>query len=59
MNPDSKKCISCMWCISVCPVGAKKLGRVITSLGGVALGALCANRKNVSCSCKSKIEVDK
>ncbi|MCD8367392.1 MAG: 4Fe-4S binding protein [Clostridiales bacterium] len=45
MNPDSKKCISCMRCISICPVGAKKLGRVITSLGGVALGALCANRK--------------
>lgn len=45
MNPDSQKCISCMRCISVCPVGAKKLGRVITSLGGVALGVLCANRK--------------
>ncbi len=45
MNPDSKKCISCMRCISVCPVGAKKLGRAITSLGGVALGVLCANRK--------------
>ncbi|MCD8123037.1 MAG: 4Fe-4S binding protein [Clostridiales bacterium] len=45
MNPDSKKCISCMRCISVCPAGAKKLGRAITSLGGVALGVLCANRK--------------
>ncbi len=45
MNPDSKKCINCMRCISVCPVGAKKLGRVITSVGGVALGVLCANRK--------------
>ncbi|MCD7834250.1 MAG: EFR1 family ferrodoxin [Lachnospiraceae bacterium] len=45
MNPDSKKCISCMRCISVCPAGAKKLGKVITSLGGVALGVLCANRK--------------
>lgn len=45
MNPDSKKRISCMRCISVCPVGAKKLGRVITSVGGVALGVLCANRK--------------
>ncbi|MCD8398680.1 MAG: EFR1 family ferrodoxin [Lachnospiraceae bacterium] len=45
MNPDSKKCISCMRCISVCPVGAKKLGKVVTSLGGVALGVLCANRK--------------
>ncbi|MCD7736816.1 MAG: 4Fe-4S binding protein [Lachnospiraceae bacterium] len=45
MNPDSKKCISCMRCISICPVGAKKLGRAITSLGGVALGVLCANRK--------------
>ncbi|MCC8066022.1 MAG: EFR1 family ferrodoxin [Clostridiales bacterium] len=45
MNPDSKKCISCMRCISVCPVGAKKLGKAITSLGGVALGVLCANRK--------------
>ncbi|MCD8379832.1 MAG: 4Fe-4S binding protein [Lachnospiraceae bacterium] len=45
MNPDSKKCISCMRCISVCPVGVKKLGRAITSLGGVALGVLCANRK--------------
>ncbi len=45
MNPDSKRCISCMRCISVCPVGAKKLGRVFTSLGGVALGVLCANRK--------------
>ncbi len=45
MNPDSKKCISCMRCTSICPVGAKKLNRVITSLGGVALGVLCANRK--------------
>ncbi|MCD8039586.1 MAG: 4Fe-4S binding protein [Lachnospiraceae bacterium] len=45
MNPDNKKCISCMRCISICPVGAKKLGRVITSLGGVALGVLCATRK--------------
>ncbi|MCD7716607.1 MAG: 4Fe-4S binding protein [Lachnospiraceae bacterium] len=45
MNPDSKKCISCMRCILVCPVEAKKLGRAITSLGGVALGVLCANRK--------------
>ncbi|MCD8381297.1 MAG: 4Fe-4S binding protein [Clostridiales bacterium] len=45
MNPDSKKCISCMRCISVCPVGAKKMGRVFTSLGGVALGTLCANRR--------------
>ncbi|MCD8055686.1 MAG: 4Fe-4S binding protein [Clostridiales bacterium] len=45
MNPDSKKCISCMRCTSICPVGAKKLNRVITSLGGVALGVLCASRK--------------
>lgn len=45
MNPDNKTCISCMRCIAVCPVGAKKLNRVITSLGGVALGVLCANRK--------------
>ncbi len=45
MNPDPKKCINCMRCSSVCPVGAKKLGRVFTSLGGVALGVLCANRK--------------
>lgn len=46
MNPDNKKCISCMRCISICPVGAKKLGRVITNLGGVALGVLCATRKD-------------
>jgi len=45
MNPDNKKCVSCMRCISICPAGAKKLGRVFTSLGGVALGVLCANRK--------------
>lgn len=45
MNPNNEKCISCMRCISICPVGAKKLGRVFTSLGGVALGVLCANRK--------------
>lgn len=45
MNPDAKKCINCMRCVSVCPVGAKKLGRAFTSLGGVALGVLCANRK--------------
>ncbi len=45
MHPDPKKCINCMRCSSVCPVGAKKLGRVITSVGGVALGVLCANRK--------------
>ncbi len=45
MNPDSKKCISCMRCISICPVGAKKLSKAVTSLGGVALGVLCTNRK--------------
>ncbi len=45
MKPDSKQCIDCMRCISVCPVGAKKMNRVITSLGGVALGVLCSNRK--------------
>ncbi|MCD8037119.1 MAG: 4Fe-4S binding protein [Clostridiales bacterium] len=45
MKPDNKKCISCMRCISVCPVEAKKMNAVITSLGGVALSVLCANRK--------------
>ncbi|MCD7837761.1 MAG: 4Fe-4S binding protein [Clostridiales bacterium] len=45
MRPDNKKCISCMRCVAVCPVGAKKLGRVFTSFGGVALGVLCATRK--------------
>ncbi len=45
MKPDGKKCISCMRCISICPVGAKKMNRIFTSLGGVALGVLCATRK--------------
>ncbi|MCD8053816.1 MAG: 4Fe-4S binding protein [Lachnospiraceae bacterium] len=45
MVPDAKKCFSCMRCIQVCPIGARSLGRVFTSLGGVALSVLCANRK--------------
>ncbi len=45
MQADGKKCISCMRCISVCPKKARRLNRVITSLGGVALEILCGNRK--------------
>lgn len=45
LKSDSKKCISCMRCISLCPQNAKKLNRVITSLGGVALGTLCKKRR--------------
>lgn len=36
---------NCMHCISVCSVGVKKLGRVITDVGGITLGVFCANRK--------------
>ncbi|MCD7885737.1 MAG: 4Fe-4S binding protein [Lachnospiraceae bacterium] len=45
LEANSQKCISCMRCVTVCPIGARKLNRVVTSLGGVALGVLCANRK--------------
>lgn len=45
LKSDSKKCISCMRCISLCPQNARKLNKVITSLGGVALGTLCKKRR--------------
>ncbi len=45
MEADKAKCIGCMRCISVCPVGARKLNVVIESFGGVALSVLCSNPK--------------
>ncbi len=45
LEADKGKCIGCMRCISVCPSGARKLGVVIESLGGVALSVLCSTRK--------------
>ncbi len=45
LEADKGKCIGCMRCIAVCPIGARKMNVVIESLGGVALSVLCSQRK--------------
>ncbi|MCD8191969.1 MAG: 4Fe-4S binding protein [Oscillospiraceae bacterium] len=45
LEADKSKCIACMRCVSVCSSKARRLNIVIESLGGVALGVLCSQRK--------------
>ena len=42
---DTSKCISCMRCISVCPVGARSIGAVMNFLATQGLKKVCATRK--------------
>ena len=42
---ESKKCISCMRCVSVCPTGARGIGAVMNFLATQGLKKVCATRK--------------
>ena len=42
---DTAKCISCMKCVSVCPMGARGIGVVMNFLATQGLKKLCASRK--------------
>ena len=42
---DSKKCISCMRCVSICPQHAKKLNGLLLKGVSLVLGKACAGRK--------------
>ncbi len=42
---DTAKCISCMRCVSVCPVGARSIGAVMNFLATQGLKKVCATRK--------------
>jgi len=43
---DSKKCISCMRCVAVCPQSARKVSSVMVSAAALALKKACAERKD-------------
>lgn len=42
---DKEKCISCMHCISVCPVQARSLNKMMVNAGAAAMKKLFAERK--------------
>ena len=42
---ESKKCISCMRCVSVCPTGARSIGKIMIFLATQGLKKVCATRK--------------
>ena len=42
---ESKKCISCMKCVSVCPTGARSIGKIMIFLATQGLKKVCATRK--------------
>lgn len=42
---DSKKCISCMRCVAVCPQSARKVSSVMVSAAALAMKKACAERK--------------
>ncbi|MDD6006030.1 MAG: 4Fe-4S binding protein [Bacteroidales bacterium] len=42
---DSAKCISCMRCVSVCPTGARSIGKIMIFLATQGLKKVCATRK--------------
>ncbi len=43
---DSKKCISCMRCVAVCPQSARKVSSVMVSAVSLALKKACSERKD-------------
>lgn len=43
---DSKACISCMRCVSLCPHGARKVSGLMTSIAGMAIKKACSERKS-------------
>ncbi len=42
---DSKKCISCMRCISVCPQSARKVNSAMVAVAAMAIKKACSERK--------------
>ena len=42
---DTTRCISCMKCVSVCPIGARGIGAVMNFLATQGLKKVCATRK--------------
>lgn len=43
---DSKKCISCMRCVSLCPQEARKVNAAVVSMAAMAIKKACSERKN-------------
>lgn len=44
-NADSKKCISCMRCLKLCPQNARKVNGMIVSAAAMAIKKACSVRK--------------
>lgn len=42
---DGKKCVSCMRCVAVCPMGARKVGGVLTFLAEAKMKKSCSSPK--------------
>lgn len=42
---DKSKCISCMRCVSICPVHARKVSQLMTSVAAAALKKACSVEK--------------
>lgn len=43
---DSKKCISCMRCISICPQSARKVNSAVVAVAAMAIKKACSEKKN-------------
>lgn len=43
---DSKKCISCMRCVSICPQSARKVNAAMVSVAALAIKKACSERKS-------------
>ncbi len=43
---DSKKCISCMRCIAICPQSARKVNSVLVSAAAMAIKKACSEKKS-------------
>ena len=43
--PDKSKCISCMRCVSICPVHARKVSQLMTLVAAAALKKTCSVEK--------------
>lgn len=48
---DSKKCISCMRCVSICPQGARKVNGAMVAVAALAIKKACAEWKNCELFC--------
>ncbi|MCI5614260.1 MAG: 4Fe-4S binding protein [Agathobacter sp.] len=43
---DKSKCISCMRCVSICPVHARKVNSLMTSIAATAIKRACSFEKS-------------